>query len=555
MGYKFELMKYRNILSSFTFFAAFLLCSPEVEAQFLNSNFATNGYTQDVLSYGEGEKILVQPDNKILVANQRRSYYSNTNTPDEAYLYCNRYNVDGSLDISFGTNGIARFHHLDESEVLDIALQASGKILIGGESKYCGNITCGWRNLVLGRLNTDGSTDLSFGNSGVIEAEYILGPMYLGSSIKSIEVLSSGKIIISGISRISPDGTTNGNIQPFVARLTENGQLDTSFGSGGTGITFVDQFSIYLAYDMQIADDGSIYWITKENYNAIVVKLTSSGLLDVNFGNGGAQTIDIGTNSSSLVSMDIRADNKLVVGGYITNSAEDTSIVITLNSDGSLYNQVSESFIDIPMNDGRIYSVKSVSNNRVLIAGTLICDTTSFNNPARLGFIGLLNEDGTYDASFANTGLMLFNLGNQENFNQTFLEDIEVLDDGTILCAGGRTIQVGSVKQQPLLMSINPDGTIGSQNALEELSDITGALVYPNPINEVSVLSYFSTSNASISIDLFDVLGRHLHSYFSGIPKYGKNHLELKSGVDFSQGNYFLKIKSVTGIRTIKIQM
>ncbi|MCJ8291785.1 MAG: T9SS type A sorting domain-containing protein [Crocinitomicaceae bacterium] len=548
-------MKYINVISTFILYVAFGLVSSKVEAQFLNSNFATNGYTQDILSYGEGKEILVQPDNKILVANQRRSYYSNTNTPDENYLYCNRYNVDGSLDASFGTNGIARFHHHNESEVMDIALQSNGKILIGGESKYCGNITCGWRNLVLGRLNTDGSTDLNFGNSGVIEAEYILGPMYLGSSINSIEVLNSGKIIISGISRISPDGTTNGVIRPFVARLTEDGLLDTSFGSTGTGLTFVDQFSIYLAYDMHIADDGSILWLTKESYKTVVVKLTSSGVLDASFGNGGALTIDLGTNSSSFVSMGIRTDNKLVLGGYIINSAEDTSVVITLNSDGSLYSQVSEIFIDVPMGDARISAIKCVSNNQVLIAGTLVCDTTSFNNTARLGFIGLLNEDGTYDPSFANTGIMTFSLAAQGNFNWTFLEDLEVLSNGDILSTGGRTTQGNSVKKQLLLMSLNSDGTITSSNALEEMSTVSDILVYPNPLNEVSVLSYFSTASTPISIDLFDLSGRHLHSYFSGIPKYGNNHLELKSGVDFSKGNYFLKIKSITGSRTIQIQM
>lgn len=548
-------MKYINVISTFILYLALGLVSSKVEAQFLNSNFATNGYTQDLLSYGEGKEILVQPDNKILVANQRRGYYANTNTPDENYLYCNRYNVDGSLDASFGTNGIARFHHHNESEVMDIALQSDGQILIGGESKYCGNITCGRRNLVLGRLNADGSTDQNFGNSGVIEAEYILGPMYLGSSINSVEVLSSGKIIISGISSISPDGSTNGVIHPFVARLTEDGLLDTSFGPTGTGLTFVNQFSIYLARDMHIADDGSILWLTKESNNTVVVKLTSSGLLDASFGNGGVQIIDIGTNSSSFVSMDIRTDNKLVLGGYIINSAQDSSVVITLNSDGSLYSQVSESIIDIPMGDSRIFSIKSVSNNQVLIAGTLICDTTSFNNPARLGFIGLLNENGTYDPSFANTGIMTFNLAAQGNFNWTFLENLVVLTNGDILCTGGRTTQVNNVKEQLLLMSLNSDGTITSSSALEELSNVSDILVYPNPLNEVSVLSYFNTASTSISIDLFDVSGRHLHSYFSGIPKYGKNHLELRSGVDFSQGNYFLTIKSIDGSRTIQVQM
>ncbi|MEM7468629.1 MAG: LamG-like jellyroll fold domain-containing protein, partial [Pseudomonadota bacterium] len=71
---------------------------------------------------GFGDSI-VQPDGKIVVLGRESNDFS-----------VRRFNVDGSLDTSFGTAGVITFDVQGSDEPSTIALQPDGKILVGG---YC----------------------------------------------------------------------------------------------------------------------------------------------------------------------------------------------------------------------------------------------------------------------------------------------------------------------------------------------------------------------------------------------------------------------------------
>jgi uncharacterized delta-60 repeat protein len=161
----------------------------------LDTSFATGvGANASVWS------VALQPDRKILIAGAFSAY---AGIPRGCVA---RLNADGSLDTSFargaGANG----------EVYWIALQADGKILIGGPFTAYNGIARGR----VARLNTDGSLDASFANG--IGAD---------STVCRIAQQTDGKVLIGG-SFTSYDGVTRG----YVARLNTDGSLDSSFGSG-----------------------------------------------------------------------------------------------------------------------------------------------------------------------------------------------------------------------------------------------------------------------------------------------------------------------------------
>ena len=98
------------------------------------------------------------------------------------------------------------------------AIQADGKILVGGTFAFVNGV----EQFGLTRLNSNGSVDASFNMGG-------LGP---NGSVYEIRVLADGKILIGGTF-----GTYNGTAIAGLARLNSNGTLDTTFNSGGAGVT------------------------------------------------------------------------------------------------------------------------------------------------------------------------------------------------------------------------------------------------------------------------------------------------------------------------------
>ena len=124
--------------------------------------------------------------------------------------YIARLNPNGSLDTGFtppslGGEGVT---------VYSIALQADGKILIGGYFKTVGGVPINY----VARLNPDGSLDTTF------------NPNVGGTiGINSIALQSDGKILIGG------GFTTIGGVaRSYIARLNPNGSVDTTFNPNGT---------------------------------------------------------------------------------------------------------------------------------------------------------------------------------------------------------------------------------------------------------------------------------------------------------------------------------
>ncbi len=66
-----------------------------------------------------------------------------------------RYNTDGSIDNSFGTNGLSQ---LTIANTASVVIQEDGKIVVGGFDD---------NNFAMARLNADGSIDTSYGDAGI----------------------------------------------------------------------------------------------------------------------------------------------------------------------------------------------------------------------------------------------------------------------------------------------------------------------------------------------------------------------------------------------------
>ena len=128
-----------------------------------------------------------------------------------------RLNPDGTLDSGFDPR--------PDGSVWSLAVQADGRILVGGA--FTALSPDGVGRSRIGRLNADGSVDGAF-NPGV------------GGStpyVYSLGMQADGKILVGGYFT-----TVAGQSSPDLARVNQDGSLDSGFSPGVNGI--VDALAI-----------------------------------------------------------------------------------------------------------------------------------------------------------------------------------------------------------------------------------------------------------------------------------------------------------------------
>ncbi|MBN2015298.1 hypothetical protein JW766_00505 [Candidatus Dojkabacteria bacterium] len=135
-------------------------------------------------TFGIGYGIAIQTDGKYVVTGT--TAFSGTDG-----LTTWRYNTDGSLDTSFSTDGYDKqFSGYDFMDGYDVEIQTDGKIIVTGYRQIWNN-----RQLVVLRYNTNGSLDTSFGTNG---AAFFEEPYNFNAEGNDLVILDSGNIFIAG---------------------------------------------------------------------------------------------------------------------------------------------------------------------------------------------------------------------------------------------------------------------------------------------------------------------------------------------------------------------
>ena len=189
----------------------------------LDNTFGTNGFVVTDLQQSTDvvKAIAIQPDGKIVVA----GHSDNTFNYDFAVA---RYLANGTLDNTFGTNGkvIKNFGSTDFG--LAMALLPNGKILVSGRVYNGQN-----GDFALIQLNSNGTFDNTFGTAGAMMAD-LFGE---DESANAIAIQADGKIVLAG------DRYAN-NISLFaIARFNPDGSLDPSFSFDGKLSTAIGTMS------------------------------------------------------------------------------------------------------------------------------------------------------------------------------------------------------------------------------------------------------------------------------------------------------------------------
>ena len=280
----------------------------------LDTSFGTDGTVTTAIGPFAGANALVlQPDGKLVAVG-----FSHNGSTSEAEFALARYNPDGSLDTSFGTDGTVTTAIGQFAGAIALVLQPDGKLVVAG---FTNNGSLSTADFVLVRYNPDGSLDTSFGTDGTVTTA-------IGVAT-ALVLQPDGKLVAAGFSR-------NGEFA--LARYTPDGSLDTSFGTDGTVTTRIgnsnDAYALVLQPDGKLVVAGSS---TNEREDFALVRYNPNGSLDTSFGTDGTVTTAIGSEAG-VNALVLQPDGKLVAAGFTNNGSpsHEEFALVRYNPDGSL---------------------------------------------------------------------------------------------------------------------------------------------------------------------------------------------------------------------------
>lgn len=251
-----------------------------------------------------------------------------TTVHGENQAYLARLTATGDVDSTFTP--------IINQDLRAIALEPGGGILIAGRFTQ----VAGQSRSHIARLNADGTLDPTFTpGTGA------------NDNIRTLLRLADGRILIGG-QFSSYDGTPRTRI----ARLQSNGRLDPTFspGTGADGqvrtIATNQQGQIYIGGEFRSYNGTSRYGLAR---------LFDNGSLDTTF--------DPGMNDGAVVrAIAVQADGKPWIGGHFFKAGNVArGNLARLEATG----QADEFFTPFPSPDNEVFALKLDPPNRVLLAG------------------------------------------------------------------------------------------------------------------------------------------------------------------------------------------
>ncbi|MCF6133433.1 T9SS type A sorting domain-containing protein [Flavobacterium wongokense] len=445
----------------------------------LDTSFGTGGVVTTIVGAvdflnlaGNAYPIAIQNDGKIVVAG--KSY--NGFNYDFGVV---RYNGNGSLDTSFGTNGKV-ITDFGNDFPKSIAIQSDGKILVGGVN-FSGSTV----KFALVRYTTNGSLDTTFDTDGKVTTNFSGGDCHA----YSLALQSDGKIVLAGDGR---DGS--GFLSFATIRYNTDGSLDTTFGTNGKVATYFGTAGATsdTANAVAIQNDGKIVVAGLSNLQATnisrfaALRYNTDGSLDTSFDNDGMLTASFGAFSDEATSLALQNDGKLVIGGNSSLAQNGGKIfaIARFNSDGSLdttFDSDGKVTTLIGTSSNGLYSTILQGDGKILVAG--------FSNSLNGNVLTIVryNIDGSLDTSFDSDGIVntIYDFA-----AYTGLYALALQNDGKIVAAGRLNNYFGVVRYNNASLA-----TTTFENQTVTIS------VAPNPFSsQTTFQSDVSFENASLSV-------------------------------------------------------
>lgn len=252
------------------------------------------------------------------------------------------------LDHSFGQDGRAVFSFKDYHKVVDMAYLSDGNTLVLANALALDGSFFDY-DYVLLKLDPSGEPVLDFGTDGVVQGDF---GSFESSEASGLTILEDGRILLFGraIAKAAPTVSSG-----QVVALFEDGTVDASFGNSGQ--VTIDFHGVTEQPQQAIEDQFGRIWVVGGSVNPddgsdmapVVARLTFDGQLDTTFASTGMIRIESYNNAVTSVSSMKTAhisggalydllptsDSTFLLAGAIGQDEVFTSLLFHLNDDGT----------------------------------------------------------------------------------------------------------------------------------------------------------------------------------------------------------------------------
>ena len=168
--------------------------------------------------------VVILPNGQIVVGGNNGSAFE-----------LSRYNSNGTLDTTFGTNGTATLAAPLAISFAPLGLEADGKLVVGGSTNS---------GMEVARFNANGTLDTTFNSAGPVPGTVAI--TFAGSTgiyLRGLAIYPStgtdtadyGKIEMAGEADYSQGGINSEDVA--LARCNADGTADSTFGQSGQVVT------------------------------------------------------------------------------------------------------------------------------------------------------------------------------------------------------------------------------------------------------------------------------------------------------------------------------
>ena len=394
---------------------------------------------------------------------------------DQAALFTN-FNSTGYLTV----DEISEASNDQSMKLIQLSNGAqAGKYMLASTAETNGVI-----KLVLTRFTSTGAIDTSFSKTGHKEITIELNSQHV-----ALAELNNGNLLLAGTKK-----TTNGS-QGFVAKVDQDGSLDTTFATDGIYVTNIENTEALTLSDIAITNSNNIVAVgtatQSGNTQSFAMMLTAQGVLATSFGIEGV-LLGLTDEDFSKIHID---NNEIFIAGKLVTGADSSLIALKLNLTGNELFRYSGT--DTPKINNKVASVLTDSSGAIYLVANLAA------TPDKANVVRLLSS-GSLDTSFADNGVGQYSLAATGN----------TLIKGAKLDSTDKLILVGTSNNQGVIARITTNGeldnTFGTSGVGYYQANLcTNSLVFSSLIlqtdTQIALSSTCDNGNSNnISVSKFD---------------------------------------------------
>jgi uncharacterized delta-60 repeat protein len=415
----------------------------------IDTSFGDNGVVFEK-DFESVSGLITQSDGKLIVAALNAQFYS----------CLIRYMENGSIDSTFGVNGIAEagialnysagtlgnFGH-------NLVVQPDGYLII------CGTVWL-WNYgfvLALQRFNQNGIVDTSFGEDGIVTTS-----VPVTQNAASCVAVYSDKIIA---------GTRSSNFFFTVYSFNNDGSNDLYFGDNGVRLFPGNNFN---PRDIEVDMSGRIFLCgtfgpTSSVLSAGLICLNSAGDPENSFSSDGFLKVDLPYFYAQFYDLEIENDGKIIATGSGDNWPSFYYSLIRVNGDGSMDTTFGVDGIVTNENEENIITKAIViqPDQKILVAAEKADSWLS---------VMRLTSSGSLDSTFGTNGTTITEVG----LEAQYATNLVVQPSGKIVLGG--YIQTGFNNDSIVLIRYIGENTIPT--SIKSLGEYTFS-IYPNPSSKI----------------------------------------------------------------------